>query len=89
MPNSNIDSSKELIDSVTKLIEKLENFPLTEEIVYLISAIVVFSFVYIMTTIIIKYKKNSKMERLLEKNTDIIGQCKEVMRNVCTALEQL
>ena len=89
MPDSKIDSSKELVDSVTKLIETLEKFPLTEEIFYLISIIVVFSSCYIMTTIIIEYKKNSKMEKLLEKNTDIIGQCKEAMNNVCTRLERL
>ncbi len=89
MADSNIENSKELVDAISNLVVRLQSFPFALEIVYLISGVVVFSFVYIMTKIILEYKKNSEFNRLLEKNTTIIGECKEVMRHVYNALERL
>ncbi len=87
MAEIEIEEAEKLINSLSKLIEKLESLP--AEVVYFVSGAVICAFVYFMTKMVIEYKKDSKLDRIIEKNTEIIGECKEVMRNVCTTLERL
>jgi hypothetical protein len=89
MAEIDLEKVEKLINSISNLAEKLEKIPFALEMVYFISGAVICAFIYFMTKMIFEYKKNSRLERALEKNTEIIGECKELMRNVCTALERL
>ncbi len=89
MADSNIENTKELIDSLSKLVETLDNFPLALDLIYIVSGAVICAFIYFITKMIIDFIKESRSDRILEKNTQIIGECKEAMNNVCTKLENL
>lgn len=87
MAEIDVEKIEKLINSLSKLIEKLDSLPI--EIALIISGAVICAFVYFMTKMIFEYRKGSKLDRIIEKNNEVIGECKEVMRNVCSALERL
>jgi hypothetical protein len=89
MAEIDLEKTEKLINSLSNLIEKLEKLPIALEVIYVISGAVICAFIYFMTKMVLEHKKGSKLDRVIEKNTEIIGECKEAMRNVCNALERL
>jgi hypothetical protein len=89
MDENKLEKAEKLINSLANLAEKLDTFPFALELIYLIFAALFCAFAYLMTRMIIEYRKESKMTRLLEENNRIIGACDAVMQNVCRKLEEL
>jgi hypothetical protein len=87
MSEFNAKDAAELVNSMSNLAAKIEHFP--KELIYLVGGIIVFSFVYLLIKLLSEIYKDTQLNRLVAKNTEIIGACKEAMNNVCAKLENL
>lgn len=85
MPDVSVEVNDKLVNSVSDFFIVLSTYP---PLIYLICGAFFCPFIYVYTKLILEKKSESRTDKLIEKNTEILLEVKEALGKIYSVMKK-